>query len=156
MQTFLPYASFQKSAACLDRQRLGKQRLEARSIIQCLLGLSHLRWSNHPAVRMWKGHEKALALYGIEVCLQWRKRGYRDCQLPWFQSVEGNVVYPPWLGLYEVHASHRSCLLAKKFDWYSQWGWDERPTGKVDGKWPYVWPTSSNPDRYNAGMRFDS
>jgi len=30
MQTFLPYPDFARSAAVLDRQRLGKQRLEAR------------------------------------------------------------------------------------------------------------------------------
>ena len=29
MQTFLPYSNFKKSAKCLDRQRLGKQRVEA-------------------------------------------------------------------------------------------------------------------------------
>lgn len=34
MQTFLPYPDFARSAACLDRQRLGKQRLEAFQILQ--------------------------------------------------------------------------------------------------------------------------
>jgi len=36
MQTFLPYASFAKSAACLDNRRLGKQRVEAMQILKIL------------------------------------------------------------------------------------------------------------------------
>lgn len=32
MNTFLPYADFQKSAQCLDNKRLGKQRVEAWQI----------------------------------------------------------------------------------------------------------------------------
>ncbi len=151
MQTFLPYASFPESAACLDRQRLGKQRLEARQILECLLGLSHLRWSSHPAIRMWRGHEAALALYGTEICLQWRKRGYRDQQLSWFQSLADRVIFPPWLGHPPFHASHRSCLLAKNFSWYSQWGWRELPTPKMNGRWPYVWPTASTPSLCSVG-----
>lgn len=36
MQTFLPYPDFKKSAQCLDYQRLGKQRLECKQILQTL------------------------------------------------------------------------------------------------------------------------
>ncbi len=38
MQTFLPYADFERSAAVLDRQRLGKQRVETLQIFQALTG----------------------------------------------------------------------------------------------------------------------
>lgn len=34
MITFLPYSDFQQSAQVLDRQRLGKQRLEAKQILE--------------------------------------------------------------------------------------------------------------------------
>ena len=57
MQTFLPYKDFSRSAKVLDRQRLGKQRVEGLQILQCLLGIGSLRWKNHPAVKMWKGAE---------------------------------------------------------------------------------------------------
>ena len=38
MQTFLPHPEFDESAACLDYKRLGKQRLEAKTIIDILDG----------------------------------------------------------------------------------------------------------------------
>ena len=36
MQTFLPYSSFYQSARVLDRQRLGKQRVETLQILKSL------------------------------------------------------------------------------------------------------------------------
>lgn len=36
MQTFLPFADFSKSAACLDDKRLGKQRVECLQILKAL------------------------------------------------------------------------------------------------------------------------
>lgn len=36
MQTFLPYKSFEQSAACLDNKRLGKQRVEVLQILKAL------------------------------------------------------------------------------------------------------------------------
>lgn len=39
MQTFLPYADFDASAASLDTQRLGKQRVENLQIMQALFGV---------------------------------------------------------------------------------------------------------------------
>lgn len=38
MQTFLPYADYEQSAAVLDQKRLGKQRVETLQIMQVLLG----------------------------------------------------------------------------------------------------------------------
>ena len=36
MQTFLPYADYTRTAKCLDRQRLGKQRVECKQILNAL------------------------------------------------------------------------------------------------------------------------
>ena len=49
VQTFLPYADFERSARSLDQRRLGKQRVE------CLQGAAGLTvpgygWRHHPAV----------------------------------------------------------------------------------------------------------
>jgi hypothetical protein len=43
--------------------------------------------------------------------------------------------YPPWLGNESFHASHRSNLLRKDFDYYSQFKWTEPTT------LPYIWPS---------------
>lgn len=36
MQTFLPFAEFKETACILDYRRLGKQRVEAKQIIQTI------------------------------------------------------------------------------------------------------------------------
>lgn len=139
MQTFLPFPSYSASARCLDRQRLGKQRVEAKQIIMALTGQS-TGWVNHPAVRMWAGHVSSLAVYGGAMCLEWRDRGYVDNLYEWFrnQYTEQNLVTavpPSWLGNVDFHRSHQSNLLRKNPDHYKMWFLD------VPDNLPYVWPT---------------
>jgi hypothetical protein len=67
VNTFLPFPQFTKSAQALDYKRLGKQRVEAWQILQALRGETK-GWTNHPATKMWRGHEKALCEYGIAIC----------------------------------------------------------------------------------------
>ena len=45
MQTFLPYADFERSAKSLDYKRLGKQRVEAMQLIKAIetVSYTHLR-----------------------------------------------------------------------------------------------------------------
>ena len=77
MQTFLPYPDFAASAGVLDGRRLGKQRVEALQILRALTR-KHYGWKHHPAVRMWAGHEEALASYAMEICAEWVRRGHAD------------------------------------------------------------------------------
>lgn len=70
MQTFLPYNSFPQSAYCLDSQRLWKQCVEVK---QLLLN----QYPNHPASKMWRGYESALALYGTTCCNEALERGIK-------------------------------------------------------------------------------
>jgi hypothetical protein len=77
MQTFLPFPSFEQSLQSLDYRRLGKQRVETKQILMALLGESK-GWVNHPATKMWRGHEHALAEYGLLSCREWKSRGYKD------------------------------------------------------------------------------
>jgi hypothetical protein len=136
MQTFLPYPSFSESAHVLDRQRLGKQRVECLQILRTLTGISS-GWSNHPAVTMWRGYEVNLAEYGIAVCREWISRGYNDTCLGKIKSMMNlSNGYPtvPWLGNPAFHASHRAALLFKSPEWYSQFGWTETP------ELNYIWP----------------
>ena len=141
MQTFLPYPSFLKSARVLDRQRLGKQRVEGLQILQCLLGVGSQRWRFHPAVCMWRGYEFALAMYILSVCHEWQHRGYRDTvankvrQLVRKHGVLALLRRPPWLGDPSFHRSHQSNLVRKDPAWY------RRKFPKVSATYPYVWPT---------------
>jgi hypothetical protein len=138
MQTFLPYEDFRHSAKVLDRMRLGKQRVEAKQIYNAIHDPDN-GWRNHPAVKMWVGHEPHLLAYGLVVCEEWRGRGYKDSLLWFFEDrlhhYHGEVVAPPWLGSRRFHSSHRAALLYKDVDWYSQFGWTEFPEIK------YWWPT---------------
>ena len=137
MQTFMPYPNFDASAACLDWRRLGKQRVEAYQILNTLTGRS-TGWQNHPAVKMWRGHEKALSLYALVMCAEWRRRGYKDTMHGIISEIDATLTsaleYPEWVGDRAFHASHRSNLLRKDVFHYSQFGWTESPD------LPYVWP----------------
>lgn len=141
MQTFLPYKDFVASARCLDRARLGKQRVEVLQLLNALLLPKPSGWRNHPAARMWRGHEGSLAVYGNEVCHEWIRRGYKDSvrekilkhMLPFLFKP---TLLPSWLGDEAFHASHRSNLLRKDPAWYGQFGWTE------PSNLPYVWPVA--------------
>lgn len=130
MQTFLPYADFAKSAAILDRQRLGKQRVETLQIMKALT--TGQGWINHPATKMWRGHECSLLFYQDAICSEWTSRGYKDTCLfktwdlhdDWCKN-EPPLPSPSWLGNEEFHAAHRSNLLRKDPVWYGKFGWTE-------------------------------
>lgn len=153
MQTFLPYADFRRSAAVLDIKRLGKQRVEVLQILNCLDPLSPLKgWNNHPAVKMWRGYETALILYGLVVCDAWIKKGYKDTCYEKILLKLGTdisrsdlersfvsrrrIFLPSWFGSEPFHSSHRSNLLRKDPVWYGQFGWTE------PDDLPYLWPVS--------------
>lgn len=148
MQTFLPYKGFLRSAGCLDRQRLGKQRVEALQIAQCLLGLSEGGWSSHPAVKMWRGHERCLLQYGIAMCSEWIARGYKDTCMGKFVEMRElttaeSFAAPAWLGNDKFHSAHRAVLLGKDPEWYGRFGWPEAPAAadeKGSYKDTYIWP----------------
>jgi len=86
---------------------------------------------------MWRGYEKALGEYCL-VCL----REYEDRTSKTFPDRRKNIleifqiyyddtinreVYPPWFGNEDFHRSHRAALLAKDPEWYSRFGWKEKP-----------------------------
>lgn len=132
MQTFLPYADFEKSANVLDWRRLGKQRVESMQILNSLR--TGGGWKNHPAVKMWRGYETALTVYMNTMITEWIRRGYNNTMK--IVCVNSNVEMPPWFGDDTFHASHRSNLLRKAPKYYEQFGWSE-PCNL-----PYVWPVT--------------
>jgi len=134
MQTFLPFPTLYESAVALDNRRLGKQRVEVLQILKALT-CEQYGWKNHPAVKMWKGHEPYLALYGLIVCNEWIERGFRDtCYDKIHVFTDFLRDKPKWLGDKRLHSSHRAALLAKDPDWYAQFNWTEKPEIK------YFWP----------------
>ena len=117
MQTFLPYSDFKKSAEALDMKRLGKQRVECLQILKALTGAGG--WKNHPAVKMWNGYSSALITYGIAICIEWKKRGYKDtCLEKILQFGNPGDIMPPWMGNVDFHISHMSNLIRKDSEYY--------------------------------------
>ena len=139
MQTFITDRRMNKSAANLDWQRLGKQRVEAVQIARTLAGLSS-GWKNHPAVRMWKGYEAYLVDEYLYVhLLEWGNRGYNGekCWLHFYDLMNyidvEKKARPPWI-TDELILSHRSNLVRKLPHWYGPL-WPGVPSDL-----PYVWP----------------
>ena len=136
MQTFLPYDDYVASANALDRARLGKQRVETLQILNTLTGRSK-GWANHPAVRMWRGHEVELCEYGIAICFEWIDRGYNDSCLDKIYHIMNDLApgigMPSWWGG-DIHRTHRSKLLSKFPEHYRQFWPDEQDD--LDYYWP--------------------
>ncbi len=147
MQTFLAYEDFAASVAVLDSMRLGKQRLECLQALRALV-LPVYGWSNHPVVRMWRGHLPALAHYTLAAIDEWTLRGNRDTVRPlvleFAPDVDGvaqdSLAVPSWLGTAPLHDSHRSNLVRKVPELY-------RPLfPDVPDDLPYFWPEAEAPE----------
>lgn len=144
MQTFLPYPDFMKSAEVLDYRRLGKQRVEAKQIINALSPDSNSRWRNHPAVRMWRNYEHALRYYHDIMILEWINRGYKNNMVLF--HVHGSFDMPHWLDDERLHSSHRANLLRKDPIFYGMYGWEDDPEA------PYWWPVELKNKKMNEEM----
>lgn len=143
MQTFLPYSNPIETAAVLDDKRLGKQRVEAIQIARSLLGLSKGGWSNHPAVKMWRGYESYLVRVYLDAMMnEWGNRGYRNIKtvqhLQELTSLtEGMSTGTPWwFDNGQLFISHRSNLIRKKPEHYQPL-WPDVPDDLE-----YIWPVS--------------
>jgi Pyrimidine dimer DNA glycosylase len=153
VQTFLPYADFERSARSLDQRRLGKQRVEG---LQVLRGLTRegYGWRHHPAVKMWRGRLEALGRYTLTCCEVWVERGFGDSVATTVlaELAEAGVapvrdqadlategLLPWWLGLEDFHRSHQSALLRKDPAFY------RAEFGDVPVDLPYVWPSPEEP-----------
>lgn len=136
MQTFLPYPSFYLSAKCLDWRRLGKQRSEAITILNSNLARKNgvkYGWQSHPATRMWENYLPALVMYYNTILQEWIDRGRKN-NMPFLYPEDfGEINMPKFMGNNQVHSSHRGNLLRKDYEYYSKFGWTEKP---IEG---YVW-----------------
>jgi len=121
MQTFLPLPDFKASIEVLDYRRLGKQRVETYQVLNILLGRTDTKgWVNHPVTRMWRGFEEALKVYQNFTIGEWIRRGYNN-NMSFEEVDESNIIMPFWFGDDRIHRSHRSNLLRKDYEYYSQY-----------------------------------
>ncbi len=142
MQTFLISEVPAETAGILDRQRLGKQRVEAVQILNVLVGKSE-GWKNHPAVRMWSGYERFLLDEYLRAMVdEWAWRGYKNTKinqhrlaLSWdLRNMRHTLRQPHWFSD-ELFLSHKSNLLRKNEQFYRPlFGQD------VPNDLPYIWP----------------
>lgn len=158
MQTFMPSKNFNEIAQQLDNKRLNKQALEGWQILMTLLEqdpAGNYRvpkgWVNHPAVKMWRGHESVLYSYIVAMVQEWKRRGFKStiADKAAFTVVtaarDGKLgqTTPSWLVdqdvFDEVASTHRQALLVKDYEWYSQFGWPE-DNGVVPTEYDYIWP----------------
>jgi Pyrimidine dimer DNA glycosylase len=148
VQTFLPYADFERSARSLDVRRLGKQRVECIQIVRGLTRPGY-GWRHHPAVRMWRGHLEALGRYALTCCAVWGESGFADtCAVTLATDLREAGVglirsqselehargLPRWLGEPEFHLAHQSALVRKDPEFYGP-----RFAG-VPADLEYLWP----------------
>tara|TARA_Y100000593_G_scaffold4007_1_gene7827 strand:- start:1784 stop:2248 length:465 start_codon:yes stop_codon:yes gene_type:complete len=133
MQTFLPEESFIESIQSLDWRRLGKQRVEAKQILNVLLDRTETKgWRNHPITKMWRGYEDALKVY-FNICVtEWKRRGFKNT-MELEDMPDTPIEYPHWFKDERVRSSHRANLLRKDYEFYSENNWTE------DINAPYVW-----------------
>ena len=157
MQTFVPFDNFEQSAAVLDNKRLNKQLLEGRQIYKILANnQTYGAWVNHPAVKMWRGHDSALFEYLRAIkdeCF------YRNIQTEknwnaltemhennWYRG--DNIIKPAWWGDERVHQSHRNNLYRKDPEHYAKFMHDKFIS--CCDRCNYVWPTHYL--MYNAAL----
>jgi hypothetical protein len=142
VNTFIPYADFKKCAKVLDNQRLGKQRVEAKQILNILTDATQTRgWRNHPVVKMWEGHAKALMLYYNEIVLEWISRGFQN-NMPLY-VIRGKVKMPWFIGNHSVHLSHQANLIRKNIKYAQRF--KTVPPEYI--KYTYIWPSKLLPSQ---------
>lgn len=119
VNTFLPYGDFKRVASILDYKRLGKQRVEAKQILNILMGKAKsLAWHNHPVVLMWKGHIQALKLYHNIMIDEWVRRGYTN-NMKKFNLIKP-IVLPWFVHCKPILYSHQASLLRKNPTYYNK------------------------------------
>lgn len=125
------------------------KRLKEKKKIMQLRG-----WVSHPAREIWRGHEKALAYYGLLICQEWASRGYQETTAPKIAVVAADfnwTGWPAWMQDPEVHKQMKQSLRykevvqnanlvaqGKKPIWWYKNQWPE-----VEPAYGYVWSEDS-------------
>lgn len=118
VNTFIPFKSISKTMKVLDRQRLGKQRLEAKQIIE-IIENKRTGYKNHPIVSMWKDNVDGLKYYYNKCIDEWVDRGYKNNMEKYkLKKKKKKEIMPWWLYNKQVRMSHQASLMRKKPEYY--------------------------------------
>lgn len=151
MQTFLPYKDFNKTAKVLDNKRLNKQILEGYQILKVLNNPDpRAAWRNHPAAKMWEGHEQGLFTYILAMVAQARIRGIKTdknmenlIQLRVATVSNWGDGLPSWYQdrkeLQRITDSHKANLYRKDPEFYHSF--EDYEAEPCCDKCSYYWPT---------------
>ena len=133
-----PIASFRESVAVLTTRHLNAQANEAKVVLRAASGLTWdgeglvawpgRGWRTVALTRAWRPYPAHLARYGVEVCAEQTRRGFRAPHTGWFAAMARELPpcpVPAWFGG-PVHALLRANLLAKD-PHYRRFGWTEEP-----------------------------
>ncbi|CAH6418213.1 Hypothetical protein HVR_LOCUS80 [uncultured virus] len=159
MMTFIVIGDFILNAQLLDDQRLGKQRVEARQIINAIqnggkriidpsTGMNRAvlgGWVNHPIVIAWRPFVTALKYYTNCIIMEWVRRGNNNT-IPLFE-LPSLIMMPWWVKWDRLHQSHRAMLYRKNpFYYYNKFTID--PEYLLHG---YIWlNTVSYENRFSS------
>lgn len=131
MQTFLPYTDFARVAKTLDSKRLNKQILEGYQILKALSNDNpKTTWRNHPASKMWQGHEYGLFDYIFACVDEANFRGIKtDRNVANLRELRDEVGWkwgvgrPSWFIdselIKRITTTHKANLYRKNPDYYS-------------------------------------
>ena len=125
VNVFVPHTDLVEIAECLDTKRLYKQIVECKQILNALKAIRNNEkagYTNHPATKMWIGHDKALRAYQLIMLNEWLERrwdtsfGYKELK---HIIGEFDDYSPVWWGDENVHMSHRAMLFRKDSTHYA-------------------------------------
>ena len=160
MQTFLPYKDYARVAGVLDSKRLNKQILECYQVLNVLSNPSPTAgWRNHPAVKMWSGHEFALWDYVNVMILEAQSRGIKTdknseniYRLRHTYGLDWGMGKPKWMGIKDVvkrvTTTHKANLFKKQPEAYPQFitALESKYNTTCCDKCQYFWVTHFDPN----------
>ncbi len=170
VNTFIIVPDIHQTARMLDDKRLGKQRVEAKQLIDVLerydsSGSCEGGWSNHPALRSWKGYTNALKAYFNIMVEEWIRRGFKntmhiypvdyrnfhiikcrfDGKTAQFETQPNCYSYPFWIAFPPLYMSHQAALCRKNPEYYKNLLRDDLVPFLSNG---YLWPSNVTSECY--------
>lgn len=133
--TFIVIGDFILNAQILDFIRLGKQRVEAKQIIDIILSkITSGAWVNHPAVHQWRNFVDALKYYTNCIILEFIKRGGKNTMT--LYDLPETIQMPWWVSWNRLYQSQRAMLYRKDPFYYH-----DKFTIEPDYlSYGYIWP----------------
>lgn len=126
MQVLVPETkSYRASAAILDHQILKRQRCEAMSVLNIIVGRTPLQsirrqnWDRLKVVSLWRPWPGMLASYILACYDEWIERG-NPVAKPETLTTEPVDGFPDWWGG-PVHRQHRKLLYKRDREFYKQY-----------------------------------